>query len=149
MGYELIFLDIMQGDLFINEKDAWVTWGINMGDGFLDAIDTLLPMKDYIENNSRLEHGKRIITSNAKVDSRDVTLQFTLTGDSPEDYRSKKNAFQQELIQGNINIHVPALGDDIYKLVYTGKSVSYGLSQDRCFGKLSSKFVEPNPVDRA
>ena len=38
-----------------------------MGDGFLDAIDGFNQMKDYIEDESRLEHGKRIITENAKV----------------------------------------------------------------------------------
>ena len=49
----------MTGDLFINGKDAWGTWGVRMGDGFLDAIDGFNEMKDYIEDESRLEHGKR------------------------------------------------------------------------------------------
>ena len=64
----------MTGELLINGKDAWTQWGVNMGDGFIDALDAPLPMKDYIENESRLEHGKRIITTDAKVDSRDITL---------------------------------------------------------------------------
>lgn len=80
----------MTGELFINEKDAWEIWGVNMGEGFIDAIDSPLPMKNYIEDESRLEHGKRIDTSNAKVDSRDITLGFTITGNSEDDYRSKK-----------------------------------------------------------
>ena len=50
----------MKGELYINGNDAWTTWGVNMGDGFLDAIDAPLPMKDYIENSSRTEHGKRV-----------------------------------------------------------------------------------------
>ena len=53
----------MTGQLYINEKDAWTTWGVRMDDGFLDAIDAPLPMKDYIENESRLEHGKHMITT--------------------------------------------------------------------------------------
>lgn len=61
----------MTGDLFINGKDALETWGARMGNGFLDAIDGFNEMKDYIENESRLEHGKRVITDNAKVDSRE------------------------------------------------------------------------------
>lgn len=87
----------MKGDIFINEKDAWDTWGVRMGDGFLDAIDGFNEMKDYIEDESRLEHGKRVITENAKVDSREVTLQFTIEGNLENDYRSKKKAFQTEL----------------------------------------------------
>lgn len=138
----------MTGDLFINGKDALETWGVRMGDGFLDAIDGFNEMKDYIENESRLEHGKRVITDNAKVDSREITLQFTIEGSSESDYRSKKKAFQTEMEKGAVNIKVPVLGNEVYKLVYLGKSVSYGLSLDRCFGKISSKFEEPNPMDR-
>lgn len=139
----------MTGDLTINNKDAWNTWGVRMGDGFLDAIDGFNEMKDYIENESRLEHGKRVITDNAKVDSREIALQFTIEGSSENDYRTKKKAFQTELEKGAVNIKVPALGNEVYKLVYLGKSISYGLSLDRCFGKVSSKFCEPNPADRS
>ena len=139
----------MTGDLFTNGNDAWGSWGVRMGDGFLDAIDGFNEMKDYIEDESRLEHGKRVITDNAKVDSREITLQFTIEGNSENDYRSKKKAFQTELEKGAVNIKVPVLGNEVYKLVYLGKSVSYGLSLDRCFGKVSSKFEEPNPMDRS
>ena len=139
----------MTGDLIINGKDAFSTWGVRMGDGFLDAIDGFNQMKDYIENESRLEHGKRIITDNARVDSREITLQFTIEGDSESDYRTKKKAFQKELEKGAVSIKVPVLGSEVYKLVYLGKSVSYGLSFDRRFGKVSSKFEEPNPTDRS
>lgn len=138
----------MTADLIINRKDALETWGVRIGDGFLDAIDGFNEMKDYIENESRLEHGKRMITDNAKVASREITLQFTIEGSSEGDYRSKKKAFQTELEKGAVNIKVPALGDEVYKLVYLGKSISYGLSSDRCFCKISSKFCEPNPMDR-
>ena len=139
----------MTGDLFINGKDAWATWSVRMGDGFLDTIDGFNEMKDYIENESRLEHGKRVITDNAKVDSREITLQFTIEGNSENDYRTKKKSFQTELEKGTVNIKVPTLGNEVYKLVYLGKSLSYGLSPDRCFGKVSGKFCEPNPMDRS
>lgn len=139
----------MSGDLIINGKDAWTTWGVCMGDGFLDAIDGFNEMKDFIEDESRLEHGKRIITDNAKVASREITLQFTIEGNSKSDYRAKKKAFQTELEKGTVTIKIPLLGSEVYKLVYLGKSVSYGLSLDRCFGKVSSRFEEPNPMDRS
>lgn len=139
----------MTGDLKINNKDAWTTWGVRMGDGFLDIIDGFNEMKDYIESESRLEHGKRVITENAKVASRQITLQFTIEGDSESDYRTKKKSFQAELEKGAVNIKIPALGNEVYKLVYLGKSVSYALSSDRCFGKVSVKFEEPNPMNRS
>ena len=138
----------MTGELFINNKDAWVTWGVNMADGFIDVIDAPLPMKDYIENESRLEHGKRVITDNAKIDSREITLGFTITGTSESDYRQKKDAFQSELQQGALTVKISSLGNAIYHLVYLGKNISYGLSLNRNFGKLSAKFCEPNPMNR-
>lgn len=138
----------MTGELFINNKDAWTTWGVNMDDGFLDALDAPLQMKDYIENESRLEHGKRMITNSPKVASRDITLGFTITGINETDYRSKKKAFETELQNGAFTLNVPKLGTDVFNLVYTGKSVSYGLSLNRCFGHFSTKVTEPNPMDR-
>lgn len=139
----------MKGNLIINGRDAFTTWGVRMGEGFLDTVDGFNQMKDYIENESRLEHGKRVITENAKIDSREITLHFTIEGSSESDYRTKKKAFQTELEKGSVNIKVPALGSEVYKLVYLGKNISYGLSLDRCFGKISSKFCEPNPTDRS
>lgn len=139
----------MTGELYINGKDAWTTWGVNMGDGFLDALDAPLQMKDYIEDESRLEHGKRMITSNAKVDSREITLGFTIMGASESDYRAKRKAFLSELQAGAFTVNVPKLGADLYKLVYTGRSISYGLSADRTFGHFTMKATEPNPADRA
>lgn len=139
----------MTGELYINGKDAWVTWGVNMGDGFLDALDAPLQMKEYIENESRLEHGKRMITANAKIDSREITLGFTIMGASESDYRAKRKAFLSELQAGAFTVNVPKLGADLYKLVYTGRSISYGLSADRMFGHFTMKATEPNPADRA
>lgn len=138
----------MKGELIINGKDAWTQWGMNMGEGFIDTLDAPLPMKEYIENESRLEDGKRVLTSNVKKDSREITLSFTITGTSESDYRSKKKAFETELYNGALTISVPKISGDVYHLIYTGKNVSYGLSLDRCFGNFSAKFEEPNPSDR-
>ena len=138
----------MTGELYINERDAWKVWGVNMEEGFLDTIDAPLPMKEYIQDESRLEDGIRIDTSNPKVDSREITLGFTITGNSETDYRSKKSAFQSELQKGMFTIRVPALGTQKYKMVYTGKSISYGLSKSRDFGHFTMKCTEPNPADR-
>lgn len=138
----------MKGELIINGKDAWTQWGVNMGEGFIDTLDAPLPMKEYIENESRLEDGKRVLTSNVKKDSREITLSFTITGTSESDYRSKKKAFETELYNGALTISVPKISGDVYYLIYTGKNVSYGLSLDRCFGNFSAKFEEPNPSDR-
>lgn len=138
----------MKGDLYINGKDAWSTWGVNMGDGFLDAIDGFVQLKEFIEYDSRAEHGKRVITSNPKIASREMTLHFVIKGFSEADYRSKRNAFESELCKGLIEVKVPVLGTQVYKLIYLGRSVSYGLNIRRTIATISAKFEEPNPTDR-
>lgn len=138
----------MTGDLYINGKDAWTEWGVNMGDGFLDAVDGFAPLKEFIENESRAEHGKRVIVTSPKVASRDLTLHFTLKGETEADYRMKRNAFEAELLKGLVAVKVPVLGEQTYRLVYLGRNVSYGMNMARTFATISAKFEEPNPMDR-
>ena len=139
----------MKGDLLINGKDAWETWGVNMGEDFLNVIDGFAPMKDFIENESRLEHGKRMIYAEPRVASRDLTLSFTIKGENEGDFRAQRKAFEAELYNGRIEVSIPALGEDIYKLTYLGKSVSYAMNVARTFCTISAKFEEPNPMDRS
>jgi hypothetical protein len=65
-------------ELLINGENAYTTWGVRMGDGFLDVLGASSPMKEFIENKSRLEHGKRVIINNPKVDEREITLSFKI-----------------------------------------------------------------------
>ena len=129
-------------DLLINTQDAYTTWGVRMGEGFLDVLGASSPMKEFIENKSRLEHGKRVIINDPKIDEREITLSFTIEGNSQSDYQAKKKAFFEELYKGVAN------SNEIYHLIYLGKSVAYAQSLDQTFGKISAKFNEPNPANR-
>ena len=138
----------MKGELIINGKDAYTTWGVSMGESFIDSIEAPASLKDHISNESRAEHGKRVITAPSvmKVASRDVTLQFHIFGNTTEAYIANKKAFQSVLYAGAVDIKIPSRGTEIYHLVYQGKQVSF--SQSPCDGKLSAKFEEPNPMNR-
>ena len=50
----------MTGELYINEKDAWTTWGVNMGEGFLDAIDDerICGGREQAGGRNKDRHGK-------------------------------------------------------------------------------------------
>lgn len=135
-------------DLLINTQDAYTTWGVRMGDDFLDVLGASSPMKEFIENKSRLEHGKRVIINDPKIDEREITLSFTIEGNSQSDYQAKKKAFFEELYKGVVDIQVPANSNEIYHLIYLGKGVVYAQSLDQTFGKISAKFNEPNPANR-
>lgn len=135
-------------DLLINTQDAYTTWGVRMGEGFLDVLGASSPMKEFIENKSRLEHGKRVIINDPKIDEREITLSFTIEGNSQSDYQAKKKAFFEELYKGVVDIQVPANSNEIYHLIYLGKSVAYAQSLDHTFDKISAKFNESNPANR-
>lgn len=128
-------------DLLINTQDAYTTWGVRMGEGFLDVLGASSPMKEFIENKSRLEHGKRVIINDPKIDEREITLSFTIEGNSQSDYQAKKKAFFEELYKGVVDIQVPANSNEIYHLIYLGKSVAYAQSLDHTFGKISAKLL--------
>ena len=135
-------------ELLINGENAYTTWGVRMGEGFLDVLGASSPMKEFIENKSRLEHGKRVIINDPKIDEREITLSFTIEGNSQSDYQANKKAFFEELYKGVVDIQVPANSNEIYHLIYLGKSVAYAQSLDQTFGKISAKFNEPNPANR-
>lgn len=137
----------MKGDLLINGKDAFETWGVNMGNNFLNILLTPPPVKESIENKSRLEDGKRVLTENQKVDERDITLTFTIQGENQNDYILRYKAFMAEMSSGLVSINVPILGSDIYH-VYYKNATSFAMSLDRTFSKISMKVCEPNPKMR-
>lgn len=137
----------MKGDLLINGKDAFDIWGVNMGDNFINVLLTPPPVKEYIENKSRLEDGKRVILDNKKDDERDMNLTFTIQGESQSDYIAKYKAFMMEMSSGLVDINVPVLGSEVYR-VYYKNAISFAVSIDRTFSKIAMKVCEPNPSNR-
>ena len=137
-------------ELIINGSSTlYQDYGVRMGEGFLDALTEPLDLKDHIENESRLEHGKRVVVEDEpKVRSREVLLDFTITGKSATDFLAKKNAFLRMMYSGKITLQVPAVSEDVYHLIYLGKGAEYSMNANRTFCHLMLKFVEPNPHNR-
>lgn len=135
-------------DLVINEEDA-ALYGVHMGEGFIETLTEPLSMKSYVENDSRLEHGKRIIVDTPRIDSREIVLEFVLLGDTPEQLKLRKAEFMKLMYEGEIELCVPQEDENtFYRLVYLGKGSEYGLTLSRTLCKLSLKFAEPNPTNR-
>ena len=135
------------GGLYINGVDAFAQWGVRMGDKFLDSLGAPCPLKTPIENESRADNGKQIL-GYPVLASRQLNLEFTITGESPDNFASKKADFFATLYQGWVTIHVPDNGWETYNLWYLGTSPTYSQSRNRCFCKVMVKFEEPNPVNR-
>lgn len=133
------------GELYINGTDA-ATLGVMMGNDFIANIAAPVGLKDFIDNESRLENGVQRIHNSPKLDNRDVTLEFSVIGSSTADFLSKLNAFKVILYNGLVTIRVPIL-NEIYYLTYN-KSQTFSLSTSRRTAKIAVKFNESNPANR-
>lgn len=134
-------------DLLINGKDALTEWGVRMGDNFLDVLNGYYPMKDYITNNDRTQDGVRYVGI-PKVNERNITLNFTMEGNSTSDFTAKNKAFVEVMRGGDVVIQVPEDSPAVYHLKYTGKSCTFARNTERTFAKLGLAFIEPNPTNR-
>ena len=129
--------------------------GVKMGDGFKDELFAPAELKEFVSNESRLEHGKRVITigsnnnSLARKASRNIALEFLIVGNSESDFELNKNTFFNELYKGSVKLEVPEITTDVFHLIYQGKSGTYssGLSKKACKVKVS--FEEPDPSNRS
>lgn len=149
-------------DLLINGLDALTEYGVRMDDDFIDTLAAPSELKSFVENESRVEDGKRVLISNIRKASREITLKFTLSAKYTEDngdyetsraamqtdFKAKKAKFMSVLESGNLTIKIPKVSDDVYHLIYTGKSMKYHLSRTLTFCTIAAKFVEPNPTNR-
>ena len=129
------------GEFYINGKDCYTTWGISMDTSSLSALMTPPPLKEFIENKSRLEHGKRVLTS-----KRNITLTFNLTAKTEEEFFSRYNSFCEELETGVINIKTKYQPNITYKTIYI--SCNQFTQFMRGIARFSLKLVEYNPADR-
>lgn len=134
--------------------DAYTEYGAMMGDGFLDSLLAPLTLKPFVENQSRLIDGKRVVAVNPRKDSRFLNLTFDLSGSSPTDFKSKKDKFYNLLYQGEVTMRftTPDKGtkptDEIFHLIYKDK-VSYAQNLNQTSCKIAVKFEEPNPSNRS
>lgn len=136
----------MTGELFINGKDAYAKWGISMDDTSLADLMAPPANKEYIENKSRTEHGKRVLVANPKVEDRNLTLQLNLTAVNEADFFSKYAGFCEELETGMLEIKTKYQPSVVYKTIYL--SCQQFSQFMRGIGKFSLKLNEPNPKDR-
>lgn len=135
-------------DLLINGRNALNEWGVRMGDGFLDTLNSYYPLKDYIINNDRLRDGVQYANITPKVNERSLTLNFTMEGRDAADFNAKNKSFIEVMRGGDVSIQVPNDGTDVYHLKYTGKSYTFARNTERTFAKLGLAFIEPNPTNR-
>ena len=135
-----------KGQLKINGKDAYETWGISMDDTSLSALMTPPSVKPYISNDDRTKHGKEYLTAPVYVDSRDLTLQLNLTAKDEEQFFARYIAFCEVLAKGVLDIETSFQPGVVYHCLY--QSCSQFSQFMRGIGKFVLKLTELNPNNR-
>nr|DAN67500.1 MAG TPA: tail protein [Caudoviricetes sp.] len=137
----------MKEKLIINGENADEKWGISLGESSLSELMTPPANKAFIENESRLQHGKQILVANPKVEARNLTLQLNLTAATKNAFFDKYNLFCKEVLAtGVLNIETGYQEGVVYKTIYVSCSQFSQFMQG--IAKFSLKLIEPDPSDR-
>ncbi|WP_289059947.1 hypothetical protein [uncultured Bacteroides sp.] len=137
----------MKEKLIINGENADEKWGISLGESSLSELMTPPANKAFIENESRLQHGKQILVANPKVEARNLTLQLNLTAATKSAFFDKYNLFCKEVLAtGVLNIETGYQEGVVYKMIYVSCSQFSQFMQG--IAKFSLKLIEPDPSDR-
>lgn len=136
-----------KGELIINKKDAYTTWGVSMNDTALSALMTPAPLKALVENTNRMQHGKRVLVSNVRQDAREFTITFNITARTAEEFIERYSAFCKDVLEGGkIDIQTSYQQDLEYHCIYL--SCSQFSQYQQGIGMFVLKLVEPNPSSR-
>lgn len=136
----------MTGELFINGKDAYTTWGMSLSEGGLSALLTPPPMKENVKNKYRNRHGNSVSKASPKMDARELNLPVHFTAISTADFWAKYDSFCNELKTGFLDVRTSQRNGVIFHLEYTS------CTQFSQFRKGIAKFilrvVENDPSNR-
>ena len=136
-----------RAELFINNHDAFLEWGVSFDSTALSNLMTPPPLKEMIENKSALENGKRVIPTGRKMDERTVTLTFSIWANTEADFMNKYSRFCSEVLApGRIDIRTKYQQGVVYHMDYLSCQ-SFGEYQ-RQMGKFVLRLVESNPANR-
>lgn len=139
----------MIGELKINGKDAFSTWGMVVESGAISELMTPPANKPFLENKSTVEHGKRVYVAKggAKVDERSFQLPMAINANSEEQFYQRYALLCEELRKGLLLIETKYQPNVVYKCTYDGCQ-NYNVFNGK-MAKFILKLNEPNPMDRS
>lgn len=143
--------DYTNGAYSHNNSGDWVDvyqeWGVSLDSTALSALMTPAPLKDMIENTVATEHGKRVVSSNRKMDERTITLGINLSASTKETFLTRYGNFcSYVLFPGRIDLATKYQNGVIYHLDYLSCQ-NFGEYRQE-IAKFSLRVLEPNPSNR-
>ena len=138
---------MLNGQLYINGKDAYLTWGIFLDETALSALMTPAPNKEYVTNKYRTKNGKEVFKYNPRLDERDITLPFNMTAKDSDTFMTNYARFCEEVLaKGELVIRTRFQPNVWYRCIYL--SCTQFSQCIREMAKFSLKLNEPDPSDR-
>ena len=138
---------MLNGQLYINGKDAYLTWGIFLDETALSALMTPAPNKEFISNKYRSKDGKSVIKHNPRLDEREITLPFNMTAKDSDTFMTNYARFCEEVLAtGKLVIRTRFQPNVWYRCIYL--SCTQFSQFIRAMAKFSLKLNEPDPSDR-
>lgn len=133
-------------DLYINGEPAEKKYGITLDENGLSTLLTPPAMKDNIKSTSRLEHGTKVLQSNAKMQARSISIGINLVAPTRDKFFERYIAFCEVLKTGFVDILTRYQTNVEYHLEYN--SCSQFAEYHQGIGKFMLKLTENDPSDR-
>ena len=134
----------MKGTAYINGNDIWETYRANLLKGTYTALQQGLQTKEFVKNTSRLEDGDRVLVSDIKVSSREVSISFLIEGADMSEMEQNSDAFLAEISTGIVEFKVKKMGRSYFFLL---KEISQITTyRKNPYKEIKVKFYEPNPM---
>ena len=93
--------------LYINGHDAYTTWGLRLDGGDqsgYDALTVMRPLKEPVVNKNVTAEGAVVVCGTGLVDERTVSVPVHIVANSYTDFRTKKNALEAYLRNGEAGV---------------------------------------------
>lgn len=134
----------MKGTAYINGNDIWETYRANLLKGTYTALQQGLQTKEFVKNTSRLEDGDRVLVSDIKVNSREVSISFLVEGADKDEMEQNSDALLNEISTGIVEFNVKKMGRSYFFLL---KEISQITTyRKNPYKEIKIKFYEPNPM---
>lgn len=139
----------MRGSFTINGHDTYTTWGVILAEGSVEKFLAPPALKDYITNESALENGIQVITSQVglpKVADRTITVEVAMLAADNTAFRTQLANFVSTLKGGVLAIKLTDHTADTFHCLYL--SCAQFTDYNGRVAKLALRLIEPNPADR-
>ena len=135
------------GELFINGKDAYTTWGLSLDETGLSKLMTPGPHKEPVQNKNMAMNGTHIVGGVAYKDVRTVSLPVHITAPNKSTFLSRYASFCAELDTGRLDISTKYEPGKVYHFIYEDCQQFSEFMLE--MAKFTLSLTEPDPSNRS